>query len=369
MHKLKILNTHKEKLELFFKGLSDFEKNEIFEKSVVQQYNSGDVIIQEGKVNKFMYLILFGYTNIYINNSSTKKRVRLETLHENQVFGEISLISNGSKSTASVIAGSNTTLLQIPHNISYSTQLYFLKQYCDKIKTANDKIVLQHNKIKALTISNIFSIIMMEIIIIGFSFHSQVGINLINEMLILFWTSSIFGLFISDFYISSVIPIPLACLTPIGIYYLNLNSKNSTKATFVKQFEKKIKIKTVDQKQILINMGLIVGAYCIGWLSSHRGVSFFNDPYIIILTAVKFGILNLIVFEATKIFSEIIKKPWFLAVLISSVILTVLSIKSVIFALVSAPLLFISNLLYSYKKNNIKLTILINVLILIFLLV
>jgi len=93
-----------------FAPLSDEETNRLAESSRVSVYAPGEAIVRKGREGKSMFVILRGSVEIQIP-SDGGTRV-LNTLRENEYFGEMSLLT-GEPRTATVVAVEETEVLII----------------------------------------------------------------------------------------------------------------------------------------------------------------------------------------------------------------------------------------------------------------
>ncbi len=73
----------------------------------IQRYSNGDIIVSEGIVSNNAYIILEGKVNI--TKKVDKKSILINSLNKGEVFGEMGLISQATRS-ASVVAVGNVTI-------------------------------------------------------------------------------------------------------------------------------------------------------------------------------------------------------------------------------------------------------------------
>lgn len=73
----------------------------------IQRYANGDIIVSEGIVSNNAYIILEGKVNI--TKKVDKKSILINSLNKGEVFGEMGMISQSTRS-ASVVAVGNVTI-------------------------------------------------------------------------------------------------------------------------------------------------------------------------------------------------------------------------------------------------------------------
>lgn len=73
----------------------------------IQRYANGDIIVSEGIVSNNAYIILEGKVNI--TKKVDKKSILINSLSKGEVFGEMGMISQSTRS-ASVVAVGNVTI-------------------------------------------------------------------------------------------------------------------------------------------------------------------------------------------------------------------------------------------------------------------
>jgi len=73
----------------------------------IQRYANGDIIVSEGIVSNNAYIILEGKVNI--TKKVDKKSILINSLSKGEVFGEMGMISQSTRS-ASVLAVGNVTI-------------------------------------------------------------------------------------------------------------------------------------------------------------------------------------------------------------------------------------------------------------------
>ena len=73
----------------------------------IQRYANGDIIVSEGIVSNNAYIILEGEVNV--TKKVDKKSILINSLSKGEVFGEMGMISQSTRS-ASVLAVGNVTI-------------------------------------------------------------------------------------------------------------------------------------------------------------------------------------------------------------------------------------------------------------------
>ncbi|MCH8933765.1 MAG: cyclic nucleotide-binding domain-containing protein [Nitrospinae bacterium] len=73
----------------------------------IQRYANGDIIVSEGIVSNNAYIILEGKVNV--TKKVDKKSILINSLSKGEVFGEMGMISQSTRS-ASVVAVGNVTI-------------------------------------------------------------------------------------------------------------------------------------------------------------------------------------------------------------------------------------------------------------------
>jgi len=93
-----------------FKPFGRKDRKELVERFRARDVKKNDLIIKEGTPTDGLYVVLSGEVEV------RKGKTRLATLHEGEVFGEISLLQK-SPATASVSAAKRTSLLRLPREV------------------------------------------------------------------------------------------------------------------------------------------------------------------------------------------------------------------------------------------------------------
>ncbi len=110
----------------FFRNFSQDEIDEIITKSEFVNFVKGDVIIQEGDIDRTFYIITRGEVNIQKDNAT------IAELQQGDCFGEVSMLM-GNKRTASVIAKEDLLVMKLSslsiESLSERTQLNYYKTF------------------------------------------------------------------------------------------------------------------------------------------------------------------------------------------------------------------------------------------------
>jgi len=93
-----------------FAPLSDEETERLAHSATIRVYAPGEPIVRMGQEGRSMFVIARGSVDVQIPQGSSTKV--LNTLHENDFFGEMSLLT-GEPRTATVVAVEETEVLQI----------------------------------------------------------------------------------------------------------------------------------------------------------------------------------------------------------------------------------------------------------------
>lgn len=109
------INTHVERLSSLsiFSPLSSEEISKLAEAAKARVYAPGEVIVRAGQEGNSMFVIKRGSVNVQIVENKLQKVVN--TLVENDFFGEMSLLT-GEPRSATVVAAEETEVLQIRKN-------------------------------------------------------------------------------------------------------------------------------------------------------------------------------------------------------------------------------------------------------------
>lgn len=98
-----------------FQDLTDREIRFIENIVHVRRYHAGEMIFRQGEVGVGMYIILNGRVEIYVTDrealSEEHKEIFITQLTTNDFFGELSLVEENGRRTASATAREETTLI------------------------------------------------------------------------------------------------------------------------------------------------------------------------------------------------------------------------------------------------------------------
>lgn len=94
-----------------FNNLSTEDLNIIYQHSVIRNYKRNSVIVNKGDDTSSLFIIIEGTLNAYIDDSQGKELI-LARMESGDSFGELSLLSDSSRS-ASVIATTSCKLAMI----------------------------------------------------------------------------------------------------------------------------------------------------------------------------------------------------------------------------------------------------------------
>lgn len=123
---MQILNQH-------YPGISEDWENTLLSNMHILKYNKGDVIMKQGEdSNNMIYIILSGNTGIFYHDGKKLKEVSLEETGD--IIGDMAVINQVKKRSASIIARTPVTLCEISGELFYS----FIKEEkrIDSIQTA-----------------------------------------------------------------------------------------------------------------------------------------------------------------------------------------------------------------------------------------
>lgn len=94
------------------KNFTDLELRAFSRYLHLRNYDENEVVFKEGDRGFGFYLIFTGSVKIFANDPNGEQ-VFITDLEKHDFFGELSLLESNAKRSASVIAGSNTTLLAL----------------------------------------------------------------------------------------------------------------------------------------------------------------------------------------------------------------------------------------------------------------
>jgi len=110
----------------------------------IQRYANGDIIVSEGIVSNNAYIILEGKVNI--TKKVDKKSILINSLNKGDVFGEMGLISQSTRSASVAAVGNVTigviereqfesTVAQLPQDIQA-----IVKALVDRLRYTSDQL-------------------------------------------------------------------------------------------------------------------------------------------------------------------------------------------------------------------------------------
>jgi CRP/FNR family transcriptional regulator, cyclic AMP receptor protein len=125
-----------------FKGFENDELETLAKLARLKKAQKNTFIIKEGDESREMYLIKQGKAEVMLNNDNGDELI-LSTLHEGDIFGELSLL-DGKPRSANVIALEDCVLLVI-HKADFYEFLYknnnasiqVIKYLCQKLRNTN----------------------------------------------------------------------------------------------------------------------------------------------------------------------------------------------------------------------------------------
>lgn len=103
------------KENLLFQDLSDRELGFLEDIVHVRKYHAGEPVFRQNEVGVGMYIIVKGRIEIYVSDSSASadesREIFITQLMPGDFFGELSLVEENGRRTASAIAREETTLI------------------------------------------------------------------------------------------------------------------------------------------------------------------------------------------------------------------------------------------------------------------
>jgi len=94
-----------------FEGLSDDDLAAIAARLQKRSYRAGEIVFHQGDLGDSMYFVNNGSVNIHLPGEDSR-RISLKDLAPGEFFGEVALL-DGEPRTASALASTNTTLLEL----------------------------------------------------------------------------------------------------------------------------------------------------------------------------------------------------------------------------------------------------------------
>ena len=103
------------KENMLFRDLSDSELHFLERCVHVRHYHAGESVFRQGEVGVGMYLVVKGRVEIYIVDSNAlteeAREIYITQLLSNDFFGELSLVEETGRRTATAVARDETTLI------------------------------------------------------------------------------------------------------------------------------------------------------------------------------------------------------------------------------------------------------------------
>ena len=101
---------------ILFETLGKSEFNFISKTIHERSYHTGEVIFQQDSLGTGMYIIATGSVDIFVKEIDPRKKATIQNVHvahliEEDFFGEMSLIEENSRRTATAVATENTILI------------------------------------------------------------------------------------------------------------------------------------------------------------------------------------------------------------------------------------------------------------------
>ena len=135
--------THKLKDNILFQDLSGKELKLVENIVNIRSYRPGETIFRQGEVGVGMYIISRGLVNIYVEEivpaSGEVKTNHITQLKEDDFFGDLELIEENSRRSATAVASVETSLIGFFKPA--------LLEICDRNPTAGVKILLRLSEV------------------------------------------------------------------------------------------------------------------------------------------------------------------------------------------------------------------------------
>jgi CRP/FNR family transcriptional regulator, cyclic AMP receptor protein len=96
-----------------FRGLNDSQLGRVAEIAQSEQYNVKDVIFNQDTPGDKMYIISSGQVEVRVQDNSGQSHSAIY-LGQGQVFGEMALLDQGTRSASVIAAQNNTVVYSIP---------------------------------------------------------------------------------------------------------------------------------------------------------------------------------------------------------------------------------------------------------------
>ena len=150
----------------FFEQFTDDEKSELINKEgVFEKYKEGDIIIREGKIESWLFVILLGKVRLTksLTDNADKGRISLKEpvditvkeLEIGSIFGEISLITKRPRNVTVIAASPDVAVMKVTEELlegfDTSIQMKFQKQLLLKLAENLDDMNTEWIKLKSTT--------------------------------------------------------------------------------------------------------------------------------------------------------------------------------------------------------------------------
>ena len=123
------------KNSLWLSTLSREDKNLFMSTITIAKYNKDDYILHKNQKHYYFYIVVSGQLSVYISDDRDQNKIiKVATFVQNDICGEMALLSDSAEATADVVADKESILIKIPHNISDYFKLRLLKPAYAKIK-------------------------------------------------------------------------------------------------------------------------------------------------------------------------------------------------------------------------------------------
>ena len=149
----------------FFEYFSEDEKSCLINsKGLFEKYSSGEIIIKQGAIESWLFIILQGKIKLSkeVNSNIDKSRISLTDSEEivvkeldiGSIFGEISLITDRPRNVTARASSNEVAVLKITKEIlesfDKSIQMKFQKQLLTKLAENLDDMNTEFIKLKAV---------------------------------------------------------------------------------------------------------------------------------------------------------------------------------------------------------------------------
>ena len=153
----------------FFEEFSEEEKSTLIQqKGIYEKYKENETIIEQGKIESWLYVILLGKVRLTksLTENIDEKRISLKNplvitvkeLDIGSIFGEISLITKRPRNVTAVAAAPEVAVMKITEEIvndfDNSVQMKFQKKLLLRLAENLDDMNTQFIKLKSTTIKN-----------------------------------------------------------------------------------------------------------------------------------------------------------------------------------------------------------------------